>query len=293
MHFPRSVHGAAGTHRLRTRRNGQLDRKFAGLRNTIELRDGSEVHLHELGSGPKNLVVILGFGYGTEQLNPLLRELKNDFTLYLIELPFHAGKWVKGFYVPADIKVIIESAVAKIKQEPIHLLGHSLGARAWLKTLPLLDFAPASLTLVAPDGLGGPYTVWLDRLPKFAVGIMSKLLDRPDGLLRISDFLRRHNLINAFSLRYLQHQLGDPFSQRRLGGTLRSLPHFKIGTRELNYLSNITTVTVFFGERDGIIDRERIQASFARLPNVKLIMTKGGHGLPLQKLVKHLRQIVS
>lgn len=261
------------------------------MRKTIGLPDGSEVIIHQLGEGPKILLVLLGFGYGKEQLTSLTKELKNDFTLTLIELPFHAGKWKKGRYVPADIKRVVDQVREPILGEPIHLLGHSLGARVWLKILPSLDFIPASLTLVAPDGLGGRYTSWLDRLPAFAIGTLSKLLEEPDGLLRISDFLRRHSLINAFSSRYMQHQLRDPFYQRRLGGTLRSLPHFRVEKKELNYLVNVSDINVFFGESDGMLDSDKIKAAFTRLPDVKITVTKGGHGLPLKQLVRALKSV--
>ena len=260
------------------------------MKQMIGLPDGSEVVIHQMGEGAKTLLVFLGFGYGKEQLISLAKDLKNDFTLTLIELPFHAGKWKKSRYVPADIKLIIDQVRELISDQAIHLLGHSLGGRVWLKTLPILDFTPASLTLVAPDGLGGRYTSWLDRLPAFAIGTLSKLLEEPDGLLRISDFLRRHSLINSFSSRYMQHQLRDPFYQQRLGGTLRSLPHFRIRKQELRFLTGIPNVSVFFGKNDGMLDSDKIQEAFARLPDVTVTITKGGHGLPLKQLVAALKR---
>lgn len=265
------------------------------MKKTIALASGNELIIHQLGNGPETLLIILGFGYGKEQLTTLASELEDDFTLTLIELPFHAGKWNKGSYLPADIRQGIEQFVATGNKntKDIHLLGHSLGARVWLKTLPLLSFIPASLTLVAPDGLGGRYTSWLDRLPVFAIGTLSKLLEEPGGLLRITGFLRRHSLINAFSSRYLQHQLRDPFYQRRLGGTLRSLPHFKIGNKELAFLAHIPNVNVLFGEHDGLVDSDKIQSAFTRLPKATVTLTKGGHGLPLKQLVAMLKKAVN
>lgn len=258
------------------------------MKKIIQLPDGSEVVSHHLGHGPKRLLLMLGFGYGEKQVATLAKALEKDFTLTMIEPPFHSGKWQKESYTAEDMQLIIHQLIGVAQRDALHVLGHSLGARIWLKTLPLLDIVPVSVTLVAPDGLGGPYTSWLDRLPPVTVRLLVRLLNRPNGLLRIGKFSRKYGMLDAFQHQYMQQQLGDPFSHQRLVGTLRSLPHFRIGKEELEFLQQFPNVSVLLGEHDRVIDRKNIQSAFAPFPNVTVQMTKGGHGLPIKELVAKL-----
>lgn len=211
-----------------------------------------------------------------------------------IDLPFVEDNWQQATYQPKDILAICLALQDKYNWHKIHLLGHSLGARVWLKTLPLLQQAAwpiSSVSLIAPDGIGGRYTAWLDRLPIVFFPVLEQFLKRPQPMLHLADFLKKRQLVDGFTHQYLQHHLHNEQYRRLLLGTLRSVKHFRIDEASYKALEASPEAKVIIGHNDPIIQSENIRQRLGSLANVSLLEFSGGHIMPkelLAELYTHL-----
>ncbi len=233
---------------------------------------------------PDMLLFLPGFGRPGSDLKEQLPNLQPSIG---IDLPFISEHWINRDFRPTDIRALCLQLQTQYRWRSIHLLGHSLGARVWLKSLPLLlaaDLPIDSVTLVAPDGLGGRYTGWLDRLPAFCFPWLERFLQQPARILRLGDFLFNRKLIDPFTYQYLQQHLREEQYQRLLLGTLRSVIHFRIDATDCNCFAKATKPRVIVGHKDPIIRPVHIQQRLGSLPNVETLTFKGGHYLPKELL---------
>lgn len=232
------------------------------------------------------LLFLPGFGRPGSDLREQLPNLQPSLG---IDLPFISEHWTNRDFQPADIRELCLLLQSQHRWRSIHLLGHSLGARVWLKSLPLLlaaDLPIQSVTLVAPDGIGGRYTGWLDRLPVFCFPWLERFLRQPERILRLGDFLYSRKLIDPFTYQYLQQHLREEQYQRLLLGTLRSVLHFRIDTADCDCFSKAAKPKLVVGHKDPIIRHANIQQRLGSLPNVETLVFKGGHYLPKELLYK-------
>lgn len=108
-------------------------------------------------SGPKTgtpLVMIHGFGADAQSWFPVERDLARSTPMIRIELPNHGQSPKRRVGNFANLARDITAAFDALRVDSAHLLGHSLGGAC---ALALADIRPrriASLTLLAPGGLG-------------------------------------------------------------------------------------------------------------------------------------------
>ncbi len=252
----------------------------------IRLDKSRQLAFHSQGrvTSPEMILFLPGFarpGTDFSQQVPLPQPVVG------IDLPFVTEHWQADVFQPHDILAVCQSLQAKYAWQKIHLLGHSLGARVWLKTLPLLQTARlpiASVSLVAPDGIGGRYTAWLDRLPLVFFPVLEAFLRRPRSILRLADFLLRRRLVDTFTHQYLQQHLRDEQYRRLLQGTLRSIRYFRIDDRACAALESSPQAKVIIGHKDPVIQSENIRQRLGSLKKVEVLEFGGGHILPRELL---------
>ncbi|MES2436207.1 MAG: acetoin dehydrogenase dihydrolipoyllysine-residue acetyltransferase subunit [Pseudomonadota bacterium] len=108
-------------------------------------------------SGPKTgtpLVMIHGFGADAQSWFPLERDLARSTPVIRIELPNHGQSPKRRVGSFANLARDITAAFDALHVDDAHIIGHSLGGAC---ALSLADIRPrqiASLTLLAPGGLG-------------------------------------------------------------------------------------------------------------------------------------------
>lgn len=260
------------------------------MKKQAHLSNGMQLDFYAFGQGKKVIIALAGFGDEPRPYKKLASRLGEQYSVILPQLPFKTEEPQQKPYTPEDIHVLVQYLLGAYSVKSVDLLGHSLGGRIWLKALGFLPLqCISSLTLVAPDGIGGRYTNWIDRLPEWAIRRISPVINRPGGVLKLADFLRRHRLINAFSYRFLQQQLKSSYFRNRLSGTLRSLPYFKLDKTDFSYVAQLKRVTIITGKKDRLVYPEKIEAAFQSFTNVSFLTTKGGHALPTMELVELYR----
>ena len=100
------------------------------------------------------LVLIHGFSADSTGWAPFERELPRDIPIIRIDLPSHGRSprsRIAGF---ADLLRAMTRAFDDACDGPVHLLGHSLGGALALGIADIRPRQVASLTLLAPAGLG-------------------------------------------------------------------------------------------------------------------------------------------
>lgn len=254
---------------------------------------GHHINVHRWGDGPELIIALHGFGRSGQRFGDLGERLRDRYTLCAPDLPFHGNtRWASPLYSLQDCRGIIGAIAEHEARQRLILVGHSLGGRLALRTSPeMSDYDIQRLILVAPDGLRGPYTHWIDRTPRLLGQRLARLLDRPEGILRFVKLLRFRRLLNPYTEQYLQYNLKNEVFRRRLQGTFLSLPDFRLQAlpfrqklRELPF-----PVDVFVGKHDPIIDVAHVQRLLGGLPHVNIHVLARGHEIPGQEIAKLLR----
>lgn len=249
---------------------------------------GHQINVHRWGDGPNLIIALHGFGRSGQRFADLGERLRERYTFCAPDLPFHGNtRWASPHYSLHDCRAIIHAIAAHEAHPTLTLIGHSLGGRLALRTSPELDdYDIRRLILVAPDGLRGPYTHWIDRTPRLLGRRLAKLLDRPQGVLRFVKLLRHRRLLNPYTEQYLQHNLQNETFRRRLQGTFLSLPDFRL--QALPFRQKLRDlpfpVDVFVGRHDPIIDVAHVQRLLGGLPHVQIHVLARGHEIPAPEI---------
>ncbi len=241
------------------------------------------IAVQQWGRGPELIIALHGYGHTGYRFANLARELGPSYTLCAPDLPFHGDtRWHEDTFDRRELRTVLRTIAERKHHDRFHLLGHSLGGRIALRLAPRLKEDLKSLHLLAPDGLGGPYTAWIDYMPNLFRKQLGKLLEHPNGVLRISRFLYRRKLIDAFALKYLQYQLQDPSYRERVRGVWRSINNFRLRQHQIiPHLSDARfPIVLLAGNYDSLIDLARIERWFEALPQAQFRVVNSGHDLP-------------
>lgn len=254
------------------------------------------LYVRQYGRGEKIMLSVHGFGRNGRRMERLALALKEEFTTFAPDLPYHGeSEWVQQRYRPRSIAALFNKLLEPYHDKEVYLLGHSLGGRILSNTLPFLEHPQVmDLGLVAPDGAGGRYTNWIDTLPAFLIRPLAKLSERPQGILKLSNWLHKRGVINKYSAEYLRYNLKDGTFRRRLAGSLRSVLLFPPEPTKLEKAlrARQITGTVFAGDRDPLLHPVRLEAVYGPLPSVNVVAYTGSHWLPEQLLYDYyLRKV--
>ncbi|MFT7120529.1 MAG: pimeloyl-ACP methyl ester carboxylesterase [Neolewinella sp.] len=246
------------------------------------------LYIRQYGTGRKVMISLHGFGRNGRRMERLALALGQEYTTFTPDLPYHGkSEWVKQRYTPEEIAAVFNSLLEDYQDQPVYLLGHSLGGRVLSNVLPFLKHPDIrDLALVAPDGAGGRYTNWIDTMPASLVRPLAKFTERPRYLLRLSNWLRRRGVINRYSAEYLNHNLKDGTFRRRMAGSLRSVLTFPPEPKKLEaaLVARDIQGTVFAGDRDPLLHHDRMSAVYGPLPSISVVPYTGSHWLPEQLL---------
>ncbi len=118
-------------------------------------QDGPLQFSHRKGAGIP-IVLIHGFTADSQSWAPLEKALGPDRALIRIDLPGHGRSPRRRVRDFADLARMMTEAFDEATRpfEAVHLLGHSLGAALVLATADIRARRVASLSLIAPAGLG-------------------------------------------------------------------------------------------------------------------------------------------
>jgi pyruvate dehydrogenase E2 component (dihydrolipoamide acetyltransferase) len=247
---------------------------------------GKRLRYLELGTGD-DVPVLLLHGFGAD-LNswmftqPALSEGRRTIAL---DLPGHGGSTKDVGSGDADALVdVVESALAELGIERVHLVGHSMGGAVAAMVAARRPERIATLTLIAPSGLG----------PEINATFI-------DGFVRMA---RRREAVEVLNL--LVHDptlvsrtmVEDVLRYKRIDGVTTALEAiarawFAGGRQTRDVLAEVTAlaapVQIIWGRNDSIIPVAHAEALASRLP--VHILEAAGH-LPHMEKASEVNRLI-
>lgn len=91
-----------------------------------------QIYYQKLGKG-KDLIMLHGWGQDVSSFWDVAQQLKDDFTVWLIDLPGFGRSEIKKDFSVSDYAEIVKGFIEENKIKMPHLLGHSLGGNISIK----------------------------------------------------------------------------------------------------------------------------------------------------------------
>ncbi|MDX1940599.1 MAG: alpha/beta hydrolase [Saprospiraceae bacterium] len=242
------------------------------------------LHYRKWGYGNRVLIALHGYGADGNIFETLAKQLKDSFTLYAIDLPFHGlTRWESERYDAEDIAQAFNLILKKENVNNCSLLGHSFGAKIAMKLLEYEGERVSVLYLLSPDGIGTRWLNWSRLTPRSMRRIV---ITNADLLLRFSKWFRDRNLIPFFVEWFLRKNLTTEKDKSRLLHTWLSFESFIIKKRRLQKLIQLhfVKVIVIIGQRDKLLKTGRIEQFAKELPNAEFYDIASNHSLDFDKV---------
>jgi pimeloyl-ACP methyl ester carboxylesterase len=249
--------------------------------------EGSEIHFLRFGKGNRLLIALHGFADEASLFLKLEESLKETYTVYCIDLPFHGlTQWNKKVFDRKDISAIFKMILTKENKERFDLMGFSLGGRIVLKMLfewiPQVD----KFYLIAPDGLDTKWLSKVNLIPGWMKSFLQWILSNPGWVIIMVKRFYHWRLINRFTHNFVCYHIHTKENRNRLFGSWHSLGYFDIKPRKVKSLLKKYSVTIdmYFGTHDEVIPVSAAALLSTDMPNVRVFEIEGGHLLVNKKL---------
>ncbi|MBI2011578.1 alpha/beta hydrolase [Candidatus Daviesbacteria bacterium] len=224
--------------------------------------NGESVYYQKIGKG-KDLILLHGWKQDVSTWYPVIDLLKEDFVLWLIDLPgFGRSDLSKKALTPRDYSEIIFNFLKKNNLKKVDLLGHSLGGAIAIKIATDHPEVVNRLILEAPSGIRETKS-----LKKKVFFVLSKIFN-----LVVPNLL---NLKQTLRYKFYKSINSDYLGANELKGTLINILNEDI-SNELKKISIDTLIIA--GEKDGEIPLSVFKKMYKQIPNSRLeIFEDVGH----------------
>lgn len=217
--------------------------------------NNSEIAWGRQGEGPRILLCFHGYGEEASAFDFLAKYAGNQFTIYAIDLPFHGKtKWNEGLnFDITDLLEIVNRIIPA--QQPVNLLGFSLGGRV---SLSLYQAAPEKiekLVLLAPDGLKVNFWYWLATQTKAGNHFFAFTMKQPHWFFGMLKVMNKLGLINASIFKFVNYYIGNKEVRNQLYYRWTALRKLEPRIKEIKKLIKQmnTPVRLVYGRHDRII----------------------------------------
>ena len=246
----------------------------------ISLEKGA-LHYIKMGSGKRLLIAFHGYGNEAAIFSPFLYYLKNDFTIYSIDLPHH-GKSNWNRYLPLELKDLT-NLVTQLKNktgvEKISLMGYSMGGRVCLCIAQLMPKLIDRMLLMAPDGLVFSPLYYFVTENFIGKRMFKHFLTKPGSYMKFIDKLREKKWIDEsrykFAQWYLQSEKDRDFLLRVWPGMRKIVPDLKKLKMIIN--KHHLLVHIFMGTYDRVIPVANAERFKKGLSSVHVHVLEKGH----------------
>jgi pimeloyl-ACP methyl ester carboxylesterase len=251
------------------------------MRDFKVMWSNGEFYCNVYGSGRKKMIAFYGFGQSSEALFPLISELK-DFTVYVVDLPFHGGTNITDESHPIENNQLHELLESLIETEHLHefsLLAFSIGAKL---ALPLVTYKPQHIekvVLIAPDGIRE--RIWYRLTTRNVIGrsLFRFLAKRFQQFDRLISLALKMNFIDVRTARFVKMSVSNEERMKQLYRTWCYLSTLKTNLANLVRKINeykVQTVLVI-GKEDRIILSDPIIDFASMISNCQLLELDAEH----------------
>lgn len=236
----------------------------------------SHFNVETIGNGPKQLVMLHGWGHSLEQLRPLAQLLAPYATIHLIDLPgFGKSQPPDSVWNAYDYATYIMKYLDSKKIPQAYFLGHSFGGKISMCAAVKFPDRVKQLFLFSPSGLLCKRS-FFSRLRMLTIKSMGKLLKGIDHLFK-SKFFSNYFAPRYGSSDYLKAGNMRPILVKSVNEDL-SLDLKKIRCPAL----------LLWGEKDQETPLEMGHRLSNLIPNSKLLIFPHKDHMPFQDVGAHL-----
>ncbi|MEO6613030.1 MAG: alpha/beta hydrolase [Chitinophagaceae bacterium] len=219
----------------------------------------SIIGYYRFGRGPRPVICFHGYGEEGTAFEFLGKYAGDEYSFYAIDLPFHGrSQWNDGpNFTPQDLLQIAEQLLqgASTINQPLTLLGFSLGGRMALSLYQAIPTRISKLVLLAPDGLKVNSWYWLATQTRLGNKFFAFTMKKPGWFFGFLKLLDKLKLINASIFKFVNYYIGDAEVRRLLytrWTTLRKIrPDISRIKKEI--AGKNTPVRLVYGKHDRII----------------------------------------
>lgn len=242
----------------------------------------ASVHCLRFGHGPQLLLALHGFGDRARMFAVLEPDLAAKYTVVAIDWPFHGQTdWPRQSFQKSDLLAILNLVLEKEAQSRFSLMGFSFGGRLAQSMLPELVDRLDKLYLLSPDGIETVGMTLAVRTPLWLRKFLYRLLKRPHWFLNLLRWGNKIGLVPGLINHFLACNLSRPDRFQRTFGCWLSLDSFYLRRRHIKALlkSSGLPTSIYYGERDEMINFKKLKKMTQDLPNVQLRVLPEGHRL--------------
>lgn len=247
----------------------------------VQLKSGC-FHLRYWPGGDRVLLVLHGFAQQGDVFAALVPYLRQQYTIYAPDLPFHGQtNWYAPAYNLGDMVALSQAVLNHSQQSKLTLLGYSLGGRLALALAPALAGSLQKLVLLAPDGIGWAHPRFIEHFPAWVRQMLVDVVASWDRLPVWAERFHRHNWISTGAYRYLLRYWQHENQRLCLMRTWLSLALFPLSKPHLLPGTGPQPVptAIVLGRRDKLMSNKAIEDFFADCPHCRVSQVDAGHEL--------------
>lgn len=236
-------------------------------------------HFLEAGNGKRLLLALHGYGNDGFLFEPFVAELKDEFTLLLLDLPHHGkSEWKHGKLSKKDLADMLVSLCEQYHVAQVSLLAYSIGGRLSLCMVEQKPELIRQCTLVASDGLTfNPfyYFVTKNSLGKF----LFKRFLSDEKYLRFIKLLHEKNIIQEKKYRFLMMHLQTAAQRNKLRNIWSDFSLLIPDKKRLHKVVRKYGIKmdVFMGAKDVVIPADKAKAFKKSVADAEIHIINQGH----------------
>lgn len=258
----------------------------------------SSIHYCLYGNGSKLLVCFHGYGKNAESFAFLEQGLGKDYTLVAIDMPFHGKtEWKEGLlFAPLQLVEIINAITNQLinhsTNQPLNLLGYSMGGRVVLQLLDLIPSQVERAVLVAPDGLHKNKLYTFVTQTSAGNRLFKHAMHKPARLLWVLNHAERFKLAHSSVVKIGHYYLDDSHERIKLYDRWTTMRRFKPNLAQVRQqvMKHGIQVRFLFGRYDNIILSKHSHVFTGDTQHVQVSLINAGHRLMEPK---HAPEIVT
>jgi len=248
----------------------------------------SQLHYFVWGSGPRILFAFHGYGESASSFAFIGEALAPDFTLVVIDLPFHGRTdWKEGLsFAPDQLYTLMQDIATRLPSDAASrwgLVGYSMGGRIVLQLVENYPEQFTRLILLAPDGL--KVNFWYRIATQTSLGnlLFRWTMRRPGWLIFLLRLCHALHLANPGIYKFAVHHIDDRRVRKDLYTRWTTMHKFKPRLAAIAAIIRRQQLPVHlvYGKYDRVIRWEQAEKFRGRgiADHCRLILLDTGHQL--------------
>jgi pimeloyl-ACP methyl ester carboxylesterase len=246
----------------------------------------SIIHYSVFGKGEKILFCFHGYGENSNNFEFLKPLLEKDFKMICIDLPFHGKtEWNEGLLFMSNQLIEIVGLINQSTDQPINLLGYSMGGKVSLQLLELIPTQIERVVLIAPDGLHNNFWYWFSTQTFIGNKLFKFSIQQPSWIFFLMNIADKLRLINKNILKIAHYYMDDKDERELLYKRWATMRKFKpdLSSVKSKIKQHKIHVRFLFGKYDSIILSKRSDFLKNDVENIRMYEIDAGHQLLKEK----------